>query len=147
MPTCTYECKNLLSTTKYPDDVSRLIKAELENEFIIGPFSKPPFDVYRISPIGIVEGKYSRKKRLILDLSAPHNYPSHQSLNDLINKDEFSLTYIRIDDAIKIINNVVKVPSVAKQTYLMHLSLSLYTLVCGTCTALSGMIIIIFIKD
>jgi hypothetical protein len=36
-------------------------------------FDAPPFSVYRVSPIGIAEGKYSGKKRLILDLSSLHN--------------------------------------------------------------------------
>jgi hypothetical protein len=97
IPDTKLECKNLLSTKTYPSDVSRLVESELENNFIIGPFKSSPFDVYRVSPIGIVEGKYSMKKRLILDLSAPHRNTEHQSLNDLISKEEFSLSYIKVD--------------------------------------------------
>jgi hypothetical protein len=52
---------------------------ELEKGYLIGPFIKPPFDIYRVSPIGIVEGKYSGKKQLILDLSAPHNNKLHSN--------------------------------------------------------------------
>ena len=48
-------------------------------------------------------GKYSGKKRLIVDLSSPHDDLSHSSINDLIDKDACSLTYVRIDDAIKAI--------------------------------------------
>ncbi|CAG2199550.1 unnamed protein product [Mytilus edulis] len=88
------ECKNLLSTKKFPDDVTKLVDDELRKGYLNGPFTKPPFDTYRISPIGIVEGKYSKKKRLILDLSAPHNNVEHHSINDLINKEDYSLTYI-----------------------------------------------------
>ena len=32
-----------------------------------------PFPVYRVNPIGVAEGKYSNKKRLIVDLSAAHD--------------------------------------------------------------------------
>ncbi|XP_071138811.1 uncharacterized protein [Mytilus edulis] len=103
LPEKVLECKNLLSTTKCPDDVSGLVKSELDNNFVIGPFTKASFDIYRVSPVGIVEGKYSKKKRLILDLSALHNSDEHSSVNDLINKEDFSLSYIKIDDAIKII--------------------------------------------
>ena len=106
VPKDCFECKNLLSTLKYPEDVSRLISVELEKGYIIGPYDNPPFKTFRISPIGIVEGKYSKKKRLILDLSAPHNNCDHASINDLIDKDEFSLTYVRIDDAVKIIKQL-----------------------------------------
>ncbi|VDI62454.1 Hypothetical predicted protein [Mytilus galloprovincialis] len=84
LPSKSLECKNLLSTKKFPDDVTKLVDDELRKGYLIGPFTKPPFDTYRISPIGIVEGKYSKKKRLILDLSAPHNNDEHHSINDLI---------------------------------------------------------------
>ena len=72
----------------------------------MGPFNSPPFIQYRISPIGVVEHKYSGKKRLIVDLSAPHDNPCHQSINDLISKQDFSLSYVKIDDAIKIIQSL-----------------------------------------
>ena len=54
-------------------------------------------------PLGIATHKCSKKQRLILDLSSPHNNDEHQSVNDLIDKDLCSLTYIKIDDAIKVI--------------------------------------------
>ena len=40
------------------------------------------------------------KKRLIIDLSSPHNSKSHSSINNLIDKDQCTLSYARIDDAI-----------------------------------------------
>ncbi|CAG2199755.1 unnamed protein product [Mytilus edulis] len=91
----------VLLRTKFPEDVTKLVDDELRKGYLIGLFTKPPFDTYRISPIGIVEGKYSKKKRLILDLSASHNNDEHHSINDLINKEDYSLTYVRIDDAFK----------------------------------------------
>ena len=137
----------MLSTKRYPSDVSRLVESELENNFIIGPFKSSPFDVYRVSPIGIVEGKYSMKKRLILDLSAPHRNTEHQSLNDLISKEEFSLSYIKVDDAIKIIKKYGKVLNVVKQIYQMLLNLYLLIQAYGIFTYLNGMKIIISIQD
>ena len=65
-PTQPFECKHLLSATKYADDVSLFANKELEKGYIIGPFIKPPFDIHRVSPIGIVEGKYSGKKNLMM---------------------------------------------------------------------------------
>ncbi|CAC5375572.1 unnamed protein product [Mytilus coruscus] len=106
LPSKSLECKNLLSTKKFPDDVTKLVDDELRKGYLIGPFTKPLFDTYRISPIGIVEGKYSKKKRLILDLSAPHNNDEHHSINDLINKEDYSLTYVGVDDAISIIKSL-----------------------------------------
>ena len=65
---------------------------------MIGPFVKSLF-FFRINPIGIATRKYSGKKRLIMDLSAPHN-ESTNSINSLIPLLPFSLFY-DVDDAIK----------------------------------------------
>ncbi|KAH3841650.1 hypothetical protein DPMN_115123 [Dreissena polymorpha] len=62
-------CKNLQSALKQPDEVDKLLKLELDNGFLQGPFETPPFEHYRVSPLGIAERKYSGKKRLIVDLS------------------------------------------------------------------------------
>ena len=103
LPTKSYTCKNLLSATRNPEVVSDLLSTEVKNGYVIGPFSEPPFEIYRINPLGIAERKYSHKKRLIVDLSAPHNIDTHQSLNSLIDKSEYSVKYTRIDDAIDVI--------------------------------------------
>lgn len=97
----TKECKNLQSAIKNERDVSELIQSELNKGFLSGPYYKLPFESYRVSPIGLAQGKYSLKKRLIVDLSAPHKEGEHLSINSLINKEECSLTYVRVDDAIQ----------------------------------------------
>jgi len=102
----TYCCQNLLSARRDPETVSKMLSTELQKGYMLGPFENPPFDQYRISPIGIAEHKYSGKKRLIVDLSAPHDNPNHQSINNLIPKEEFSLSYVKIDDAIRIIQSL-----------------------------------------
>lgn len=99
LPTETLECKNNLSASRNPDIVSRLLQAELEKGYVIGPFDKSPFTVYRVNPLGLAEHKYSGKQRLIVDLSAPHS-DNDSSLNDLIVKEDYSLHYVTIDDAV-----------------------------------------------
>lgn len=69
--------------------------------YVCGPFVNIPFKQFRINPVGVAEGKYSKKKRLIVDLSAPHDDENNPSLND-IDKEEFSLQYVTIDDAINL---------------------------------------------
>jgi hypothetical protein len=96
----------LLSATSDPESVSDLLHNEVEAGYWIGPFDKPPYDVYRINPVGIAQHKYSLKKRLIVDLSAPRDNPDHSSINDLIPKEDFSLSYVTIDDAIAIIKRL-----------------------------------------
>ena len=97
----TKECKNLLSARDNAEAVKELLTIECAKGFAYGPFPKAPYEHYRVSPIGIATGKYSGKKRLIIDLSSPHNSTNHISINDLIDKDQCTLSYVKIDDAIK----------------------------------------------
>lgn len=99
----TKECRNSFSARSQPEITSALIAVEVERGYMYGPFNNLPFQNYRVSPIGIAEGKYSNKKRLILDLSSPHNDDEHSSINDLIDKNNCSMSYVKIDDAIDII--------------------------------------------
>ncbi|RXN16328.1 poly [Labeo rohita] len=73
-------------------------------KFMIGLFSAPPFNTYRVSPLGVATRKFSGKKHLIIDLSSPHNSP-FPSINSLIPLEEFSLHYHDIDQAIILIKD------------------------------------------
>ncbi|CAC5419725.1 unnamed protein product [Mytilus coruscus] len=83
-----------------------LHESEVEKGYLEGPFDFIPFEHYRINPVCVAEGKYNKKKRLIVDLSAPHEDPKNPSLNKLIDKDESSLQYVSIDDAIRTIKSL-----------------------------------------
>lgn len=96
----SYECKNALSARKNPLVVDELLYTEIQRGYVKGPYPSPPFENYRVSPLGIATHKYSGKKRLIFDLSSPHNN-AEPSINELINKDLCTLSYVRIDDAIE----------------------------------------------
>ena len=67
-----------------------------------GPFSFPPFENFQVSPIGLVPKKHSNKFRTIFHLSFPKSGTS--SINHFIEKDDFSLQYITIDNAIAAIH-------------------------------------------
>ncbi|XP_075935401.1 uncharacterized protein LOC142935139 [Anarhichas minor] len=69
---------------------------------MIGPFTSPPFPIFRISPIGIATRKYSGKKRLIIDLSSPHG-STVPSINSLIPSPDYSMQYTTIDHAASLI--------------------------------------------
>ncbi|XP_073462542.1 uncharacterized protein [Aquarana catesbeiana] len=100
LPNTTHECKNLLSAATDEETITTLLQTELDRGYIIGPFTQSPFSVWRVSPIGLVKGKFSNKLRLVYDLSAPHC--SHiPSLNTLIPSEEFSLRYSTVDSAIQ----------------------------------------------
>ncbi|XP_033763092.1 uncharacterized protein LOC117344458 isoform X1 [Pecten maximus] len=110
----TYECRNLLSARNNQDTVSNLLQEEVSKGFMYGPFQSPPFVPYRVSPLGLATHKYSGKQRLIIDLSSPHNNNAHTSINDLIDKDLCSLSYVTIDDAIAIIKHKGKHAAMCK---------------------------------
>lgn len=103
IPKLSFECKHLLSSRAHPEITKELVNTEVKKGFMIGPFTEIPYAVYRVNPTGIAEGKYSKKKRIIVDLSAPHNNDEHMSLNDLISKADFPLNYVTIDQAVNII--------------------------------------------
>ncbi len=95
-------CNNLQSAHAEPDVVNNLIVKEVKSGFMIGPFDKPPFEVFRVSPISIATRKFSDKKRLIIDLSSPHN-STVPCINSLILLNEFSLRYHDIEQAVELI--------------------------------------------
>jgi hypothetical protein len=51
--------------------VTELIEKEVQKGFVYGPFSEPPFKNYRVSPIGVAEGKYSKKEKTYFKLVCP----------------------------------------------------------------------------
>jgi len=67
------------------------------------PFFTPPFKNFQVSPIGLVPRKHSDKFRTIFHLSYPKSGTS--SINYFIEKDDFSLQYITIDNTIEAIQN------------------------------------------
>ena len=104
-PSEPLECRNNLSARQSPEIVDQAVQRELDSDYVCGPFALPPFAIYRINPLGLAVGKYSGKHRLILDLSAPHKEDT-DSINDLIHKEDCSLSYVTIDSAIRIIMNL-----------------------------------------
>lgn len=66
-------------------------------------FSTPPFNNFQVSPIGLVPKKHSDKFRTIFHLSYLKSGTS--SINCFIEKVDFSLQYITIDNAIAAIQN------------------------------------------
>ena len=101
LPHISQQGLNLRSARRFPTLVTQLLQDEVASGFLLGPFPASPFSVFRISPLGLVFGKYSGKPRLILDLSWPHDDPVVASINDLIDKDACSMLYATIDQAIR----------------------------------------------
>ena len=106
-PEYTYECKNNMSALKNPGQTQELLQIELDKGYLIGPYTQSPFENFRINPLSVASRKYSEKKRLVVDMSAPHECEV-PSINSLISKEEFSLSYVKIDEAVQIIQSLGK---------------------------------------
>ena len=75
---------------------------ELDAHRLAGPFSSPPFPVFRVSPLGLVPKKVEGEFRLIHHLS----FPKGSSLIDGISTDLTSVSYATVEDAIRRIKTV-----------------------------------------
>lgn len=74
---------NLKSTMDNPTSVNNKLSKELAAGRIVGPYDTPPFETFRVSPLGIVPKKLPGEFRLIHHLS----YPEGLSVNDGIPKE------------------------------------------------------------
>lgn len=91
--------RNLPTAFEHPEIVSSNLATEVALGRTAGPFVSPPFQNFQVSPIGLVPKKHSEKFRTIFHLSFPKS--GTNSINYSIVKEDFSLQYITIDNAIK----------------------------------------------
>ena len=94
--------RNLISATQHPEVVSTNLIKEINLWRVAGPFDVPPLPNLQCHPVGMVPKKHSTDWRTIYHLS----YPEGDSINDYIPKDPYSLQYVRVDDAIRIIKSL-----------------------------------------
>lgn len=86
---------NNRSAITQPSAVAAAIGTEVARGHTAGPYASPPFTPFRCNPLG-ARPKPDGTVRLILDLSQP----SGLSVNDHISREDFTLQYITLDDAI-----------------------------------------------
>ena len=97
--------QNLESAKDNPTSVTEKLSKECTAGRIVGPFDVPPFDPFRVSPLGIIP------KRLIHHLS----YPAGSSVNDGLPKELATVRYATTDDAIRLIKSLGKGCFLAKR--------------------------------
>ena len=95
-----------------PQIVTQNLTKEIALGRVAGPFSNPPFANFQVSPIGLVPKKHLDKFRTIFHLSFPKSGTS--SVNHFISKEDHSLHYITIDNAIEGILHLGKGSFLAK---------------------------------
>ena len=74
---------------------------EVKHGHTVGPFSCPPFKNFQVNPFRLVPKKNSSKWRTTFHLSYPKS--SNASVNTIISSEEYSLQYVRIDCAMRIL--------------------------------------------
>lgn len=89
--------ENLASAKQWPEAVRKKLAEELEKGRLMGPLKTVPFQTCVISPIGVVPKKEPGKFRLIHHLS----YPKGNSVNEAIDKEDKTVYYPSVDDAIE----------------------------------------------
>ena len=90
-------CNNWPSATKFSNKVAEYIDNHLQTGAIEGPLTEVS-QKYRTSPIGAFLKKDSDKVHVIHDLS----HPAGISVNDSISKEESSVCYSSVQDAVKL---------------------------------------------
>ena len=95
-PQVAHSAGNMSSVKEHPEVVEEYLDTEVALGRVLGPFERPPLPDFRCSPIGVVPKKEKNKFRLIMNLSAPRG----DSVNDFIDKERFSLSYVTVDNAI-----------------------------------------------
>ena len=91
-------CKNWPSVEKYADAVEQNIHKDLSLGRKLGPFAAPPFRNFVGSPMGAFEKRSSSKIRIIHDLSWPQD---GTSINAHISPEQFSMSYMSVDDVVQ----------------------------------------------
>ena len=95
-----------------PQQIAQNIATEVSLGRMAGPFDTPPLTNFQVSPLGIIPKKNSDKFRTIFHLSYPK---SGNSINSYIEKSDFSLSYVSVDEAIKAIKPLGQAAFMAKK--------------------------------
>ena len=82
-----------------PSIVTENLSTEVALGRVADPFPSPPLPNFQVSPIGLVPKKHTAKFRTIFHLSFPKS--GETRINSSISKEDFSLQYITIDNAIQ----------------------------------------------
>lgn len=98
-------CKNSQSVMDNSSLVQSKISEELSLSRIAGPFSDPPLENFKVSPLAIIPKKTPGKFRLIHNLSYPYN---DESVNFHIDEKHSKVHYENLHSAIKLIQKYPK---------------------------------------
>ena len=114
-PRTSSHLPNNRSALAQPDLLTSALALEVQRGHTAGPFAAPPFDPFRVSPLG-ARLKSDGSLRILLDLSQPHG----SAVNDFIDKDQFTLQYTTMDSAIAAIHDLGPTGAMMAKIDLQH---------------------------
>ena len=94
-PSTSSHRPNNSSAVQKSIELTSALQLEITRGHTAGPFPSPPFTPFRTNPLG-ARAKPDGSVRIILDLSQPDGH----SVNDHIDREEFSIQYVTMDQAI-----------------------------------------------
>ena len=110
-PRMPRESRNLPSANRNPETIQINFAKEVELGRTVGPFDKPCFPNFQVSPIGLVPKKQPAQFRTMFHLSYPK--PGN-SMNSFISKDDVHYSIQQIDNAISTIHRLGRETYMAK---------------------------------
>ena len=94
--------RNKPSAFQHPQIIDDYLANEVSLLRVAGPFPSPPLPALHVSSFGVIPKRGQPGKwRLIVDLSSPEG----GSVNDGIDRDRYSLQYIKVDDVIRMVSH------------------------------------------
>ena len=87
--------QNMQSAMEHPEVIQDYLLSECREGRIVGPLPLRDFPQVQVSHFGVIPKGTSGKWHLIFDLSAPEGF----SVNDGINPDWCSLSYVSVEEA------------------------------------------------
>ena len=101
---------NMKSAMEHATVVKEYLAKECAEGRVLGPFNMDQFTLSQISRFGVIPKGSTDKWHLILDLSSPEGF----SVNDGINPEWCSMSYVTVEDAAKIITRLGRHTQLAK---------------------------------
>ena len=98
-PSISRESDNHKSARDNPKEIDNKLQKELAKGYISGPFERPPFKNFIVSPLGLVPKKTPNQFRIIHDLS----FPKDQGVNAYIPREFCSVQYKTLDDVVHLV--------------------------------------------
>ena len=103
--------RNKDSAINNPQVIDSYLENEVRRQRVAGPYDSPPIPDLQISSFGVIPKRGQPGKwRLIVDLSSPRGL----SVNDGIDREEFTLQYVKVEQIVRMISSLGRGALMAK---------------------------------